>query len=48
MLPVFYLANGYKQPPPPYMQDNINNYFGTAPDAGSLQGPVWYGFLLKL
>lgn len=27
-------------PPPSYMRDNINNYFGTAPDRGSLNGPI--------
>jgi hypothetical protein len=28
------------KPPPVYMKDNINNYFGSAPDAGVLAGPV--------
>jgi glucan 1,3-beta-glucosidase len=28
------------QPPPDYMKNNINNYWGAAPDKGSLTGPV--------
>jgi hypothetical protein len=29
-----------RKPPPDYMKDNVNNYFGTAPDRGSMIGPV--------
>lgn len=29
-----------RKPPPDYMKDNANNYFGTAPDRGSMTGPV--------
>ena len=29
-----------RKPPPDYMKDNANNYFGTAPDCGSMTGPV--------
>ncbi|KAI1735147.1 pectate lyase superfamily protein-domain-containing protein [Xylaria scruposa] len=34
------LPPGEPQPPPSYMRDNVNNYFGTAPDQGSLNGPI--------
>lgn len=34
------LPLGTPQPPPAYMKDNINNFWGTAPDKGSLAGPV--------
>jgi hypothetical protein len=30
----------FQKPPPDYMKDNVNNYFGSAPDRGSMKGPV--------
>lgn len=29
-----------EQEPPAYMKDNVNNYFGSAPDKGSMTGPI--------
>ncbi|OOF92665.1 glycoside hydrolase family 55 protein, partial [Aspergillus carbonarius ITEM 5010] len=34
------LPPGKPQPPPPYMKDNVNNFYGTAPDRGRQKGPV--------
>ncbi|PYI31826.1 pectin lyase-like protein [Aspergillus indologenus CBS 114.80] len=34
------LPPGSPQPPPAYMRDNVNNFFGSAPDQGSMTGPV--------
>ncbi|KAE8399665.1 pectate lyase superfamily protein-domain-containing protein [Aspergillus pseudonomiae] len=34
------LPLGSPHPPPAYMKDNVHNYFGSAPDRGSLTGPV--------
>lgn len=33
-------TNQPTQPPPAYMKSNVNNHFGTAPDKGSMNGPV--------
>ncbi|KAF7172832.1 hypothetical protein CNMCM5623_004961 [Aspergillus felis] len=34
------LPPGSPQPAPSYMKDNVNNFFGSAPDHGSMTGPV--------
>ncbi|KAF5855169.1 hypothetical protein ETB97_009769 [Aspergillus alliaceus] len=34
------LPPGSPHPAPAYMKDNVHNYFGSAPDHGSLTGPV--------
>ncbi|KAI0410472.1 pectate lyase superfamily protein-domain-containing protein [Xylaria grammica] len=34
------LPSGSPQPPPAYMKDNVNNYWKSAPDKGTMNGPV--------
>ncbi|GFF54115.1 hypothetical protein IFM58399_09743 [Aspergillus lentulus] len=34
------LPPGSPQPAPSYMKDNVNNFFGSTPDHGSMTGPV--------